>query len=380
MRITRVRATNFRAISEVDLELGPLTVVIGPNGAGKSTLLDVLHLFSGIESPDYFNNSFPRWGGYFATARYGAVDAALSIGVRVQNADTCLNYDVNFAGETSGCFVRSETLTRGDDDGKAAEQLLTRTDARVEFLAKDGKVQASRWQHGPQISLPALRANMPVADEFVATAKRTSLWQVHRFQPNQVVRAPQQLQPTRLPSPDGTNLFSAIYGLKTERRRTYADFLEALQRAVPELEELEFPLAGAGHVNMTWKQSNFSQPFYSNQLSDGVLRLVWLLTVLYSVPDDGLVLLDEPELSLHPQWLLLLVSLLRKTSARTNLVVATQSAELVRWLEPSELVIAELAESGTTFHRATDHPNLDKWLKDFSLSELWTMGELGGRR
>ena len=70
----------------------------------------------------------------------------------------------------------------------------------------------------------------------------------------------------------------------------------------------------------------------------------------------------------------------RKTSARTNILVATQSAELLRWLKPEELVIADATEVGTAFTPAISKPDLSKWLKDFTLSELWTMGELGGRR
>ncbi len=203
---------------------------------------------------------------------------------------------------------------------------------------------------------------------------------MHKFQPSAGVRAPQQLQPAAEPISDGSNLFSVLYVLKTERRAAFLELLATLQAAVPELEELEFPLAGAGHVNLTWKQSNYSQPFYSNQLSDGILRFLWLATILHTAPDDGLVMIDEPELSLHPQWLMLLVSLMRKTAARTNVLVATQSAELVRWLQPEELVIAQSGEYGTTFERASDRADLDRWLKDFTLAELWTMGELGGRR
>jgi predicted ATPase len=139
-------------------------------------------------------------------------------------------------------------------------------------------------------------------------------------------------------------------------------------------------VAGAGHVNLTWKQSNYKRPLYANQLSDGQLRILWLLAVIHSAQDDGLILLDEPELSLHPQWILLLISMLRQLSARTNVLVATQSAEFVRWLERDELLIADIDEEGTTFSWADQKVDLDKWLKDFTLSELWTMGELGGRR
>lgn len=119
---------------------------------------------------------------------------------------------------------------------------------------------------------------------------------------------------------------------------------------------------------------------WPNQLSDGTIRLLWLFTILLTVPDDGIVLIDEPEISLHPQWLMLLVSVMRKTAARTNVIVATQSAEFVRWVQPEELIIADLDEQGATFRRASDRKDLNEWLKDFSLSELWAMGELGGRR
>jgi predicted ATPase len=92
------------------------------------------------------------------------------------------------------------------------------------------------------------------------------------------------------------------------------------------------------------------------------------------------LLIDEPELSLHPEWVMILVAMLREASARCTVVVATQSVELVRWVDPKELVIADATESGVTFKRASEIPDLAKWLKEFSLSELWTMGQLGGRQ
>jgi predicted ATPase len=70
---------------------------------------------------------------------------------------------------------------------------------------------------------------------------------------------------------------------------------------------------------------------------------------------------------------------LRKATSKTNILVATQSSELVRWLKPEELVIANGTPEGTTFTPATSKPDLNRWLEDFTLSELWLMGELGGR-
>jgi len=385
MRITRIGAKNFRAIGLVDLELMPLTVLIGPNGVGKSSILEMLQVLSGLQKEGRLLESVARWGGYNATVFYGAREPRMSFAVSVSDASDRLDYHLELLGERGSFFVSAERLEKRRSDGH--DNLLVRNDSRVYmFRGEPGLPIASyspteeHINHGPESCLSGQRLVLPQIEILLAALRRTSLWQVHKFQPTDRVRAPQQLHPAKEPLPDGSNLFSVLYTMKTERRDSYLELLETLRLAVPELEELEFPLAGAGHVSLTWKQSDFTQVFYSNQLSDGILRFLWLATILFSVPDDGLVMIDEPELSLHPDWLALLVALLRKTSARTNVLVATQSAELLRWIEPSELVIPDVTETGTTFTPAAKKLDMNRWLKDFTLSELWTMGELGGRR
>jgi len=380
MRITRVRAENLRSLKQIDLELRPFTVVIGPNGAGKSSFLELVNLFAGAEEPANLINGLSRWGGYHATLRFGAGNATMKIGVTLSDDENKFDYDIELMGEGGHCFVRSENLSRTAQKQRARQDLLRREDANEHVYTKDGQFIQQRTNHGPSTDLGRLRVTIPDVEPVLSVLKRITLWPVHKFQPSDRVRGPQQLQPTKMPALDGSNLFSSLYAMKTEQRHSYNQLLESLRAAVPELEDLEFPLAGAGHVNMTWTQRNFDRPFYSNQLSDGTLRLLWLVTVLYTVPDDGLVLLDEPELSLHPQWLMLLVSILRKTSARTNVLVATQSAEFIRWVQPEELVIADMTEDGATFSRVNDRADLAQWLEDFTLAQLWTMGELGGRR
>ncbi len=375
MRVTRIRAENFRALRKIDLGLRPLSVVIGPNGAGKSSLLELLHLFAGLKHPAHFAESLAPWGGYAATVSYGASAQRMKLGITASDERQALDYDLGFLGEGAGFFVQSERAVQRKLPGGSPRELLTRTDATVTLCGSAGQVG-----HSSSTTLLAQRKHLPQVEPLLEAVERISLWKVHQFVPSAQVRAPQQLQPTRMPNPTGTNLFSALYALKTERRDDFRRLVEALQNAVPQLEEIEFPLAGAGHVNLTWRQKNYSQVFYSNQLSDGILRLLWLMTVLHTVPDDGLLMFDEPELSLHPQWLMLLISMFRKVSARTNVLVVTQSAELIRWLEPEELIIADTTDQGTELTCATDRKDLTKWLEDFTLAELWTMGELGGRR
>lgn len=378
MRITRIRAKNFRCLGDVDLELRPFTVVIGPNGAGKSSLLEAIRVLGSIhQGSGAFSDTFARYGGFRATVSYFASDPKMLLGITLGQPNAQVKYDVALMGEGAGYFVAWEKL----------EKLLPprfgleRDDTNGAYMGSQSPNTQFQIDHGPRFAFEVIS---PVPKELrgvFPVGQKTSMFQAYKFQPNERVRAPQQLQLSEVPSNEGTDLFSALYRMKTEQPGHYRDLMDVMRCAVPELEEIEYPVAGLGHVNLTWKQKNLpSKLFYAYQLSDGTLRLLWLMTVLHAVSDDGLVLIDEPELSLHPQWLMLLVSIMRKVSARTTLVVATQSAEFIRWVKPEELVIADMTESGARFSWASDRSDLSKWLEDFTLSELWTMGELGGRR
>jgi len=116
-----------------------------------------------------------------------------------------------------------------------------------------------------------------------------------------------------------------------------------------------------------------------HQLSEGTLRFLWLATLLQSPGLTALTLLDEPEVSLHPELLSLLADLLREASRRTQIIVATHSDRLIRFLRPKEVVLLDQTEDGMSSLTWADELDLEEWLKDYSLDELWRNGRLGAR-
>src|SRR5208282_483407 len=152
---------------------------------------------------------------------------------------------------------------------------------------------------------------------------------------------------------------------------------DSLRAAFPAFERLDFPPVAAGTLAMTWRDKNLSTPLYMHQLSEGTLRFLWLATLLQSPGLTALTLLDEPEVSLHPELLSLLADLLREASNRTQLIVATHSDRLIRFLEPKEILLMDSTEDGMSKLTWADELDLDKWLKDYSLDELWSNGRLG---
>lgn len=129
---------------------------------------------------------------------------------------------------------------------------------------------------------------------------------------------------------------------------------------------------------MTWKERAFTKPIFTHELSEGTLRFLWLVTLLQSPGLTEITLIDEPEVSLHPDMLRILVNLFREAALRTQLIIATQSERLVRFLKPSEVLVCDL-NNGQTQMRWADTLDLDQWLGDYALDELWRLGRIGGR-
>lgn len=116
-----------------------------------------------------------------------------------------------------------------------------------------------------------------------------------------------------------------------------------------------------------------------NELSEGTLRFLWLVSLLQSPTLSTVTMIDEPEVSLHPELLSLLADLMRAAATRTNLIIATHSDRFIRFLKPEEIVVMDLDENGCATTTWADSMDLENWLAEYSLDEVWRMGRMGGR-
>jgi len=188
-----------------------------------------------------------------------------------------------------------------------------------------------------------------------------------------VVRLPQSLTPSRRPGPNGQNLFSALYNLRATDPDIYGRIEELLEIGFSGFQGLEFPVVGAGQVTLAWDQAWFRESLYPNQLSEGTLRFLWLITILLSPDTPALILLDEPEVSMHPELLKLLAGVLQDAALRGQVLVATHSPDLIRWLEPGEVLVTEKDETGATQFIWADSLDLEAWLEEYTLRDLWPL-------
>jgi len=196
------------------------------------------------------------------------------------------------------------------------------------------------------------------------------------------MRASASIQDNQFLRPDGSNLPSFLYYLLQKESASYSLIRRTIQQVAPFFED--FALAPSNlnpeSIRLEWKHKNSDQFFDASSLSDGTLRFITLAT-LFLQPEKllpSLILVDEPELGLHPFAVQTLASLIRYASQHTQILVATQSSQLLDNFGPEDVLVADRVSGGTAITRL-DTGRLNSWLEDYSLGQLWEKNEFAGR-
>lgn len=380
-RFTQLFTKGFRRLQEVDIELRPLTVMIGVNGVGKSSVLEVLSLLSS-SAQGKFRERLGQMGGLGAVLTSGRADS-LTLGIEMSvDADAPLAYRIELAQRGPAYSITEELLTQQRNPNPPAfKHIESRGEDIRYFNPYGGGLTRPTWTHDPfESSLSQVPKMFQSSEELRQRLASATLYHVLNVDPKAPVRLPQTMQPAELPGANGETLVPCLYYLRETDPDRFEAIHDALAAAFPSsFERLEFPPVAAGTLALALRDRAFARSIYVHQLSEGTLRFLWLATLLQSPALPSLCMIDEPEVSLHPEMLSLLADLLREASTRGVIVVATHSDRLIRFLEPEEVLVVDMAEDGSAIPTWADQLDLDAWLKEFTLDEIWRMGRIGGR-
>ena len=357
-----ITVKGFKSIGCIErLELRAINLLIGANGSGKSNFIGVFSFLQAIRDK--------RLRDY--VGRAGGADRLLHFGSKRTDS---LTVHVSF---NNGVTQYKIELVATDADE------LNPTSEVVYFWNKE-------HERPHETSIRGYKGEAAIGDHSkggVAKYVRSHLgrWRLYHFHDtssSSPLKKPADLHDNSYLRPDGANLPAFLYYLRKKQETSYDLIRDSVELAAPFFEDFQLkPLAlNENKIRLEWRHRGSDAYFDASSLSDGSLRFIALATLLLQPAKlrPSVILLDEPELGLHPYAITLLASLVKQAAVDTQIVIATQSPLLLDHFEPEDVLVAERVNGHTEFSRL-DSERLKHWLEDYSLGQLWEKNELGGR-
>jgi predicted ATPase len=358
--LDHIEIRGFKSIRSVALALRPLNVLIGANGAGKSNFVSAFGLLNEIVERRL----------QVHVARSGGADALLHHGQKV-TPELALRlafgpngYQAILGPSSDGnlFFVREECWYNGPGHDRPFEINLG-TGAKETGLHEQAK------QHPGGIASHVL--------------EDLRSWKVYHFHDTSSAAKMKQsgdLGDNRELRTDASNLAAFLFLLQQKHEDHYQRIVETVKLVAPFFHDFALrpdPL-NEQKIRLEWSEAGSDAYFSGHALSDGTLRFICLATLLLQPVLPSTILIDEPELGLHPYAIQVLASLLRVASKRAQVIASTQSVSLVNQLEPDDLIVVDRRDGQSVFRRP-GRDEIAAWLDAYGLGDLWEKNLLGGR-
>jgi len=365
-RLVSMTLRGFKTIRDLtDFRPGSITVLIGPNGAGKSNLISFFRFLSwALAPPGQLQEHVARLGGASAILHDGPE--------KTREIEAYLKW-VTSRGENEYSFRLAY----------AAGDTFIYTDERYRFAPHDLS-QPATWTpldagHKEPALIQHAESGRKTAQTIQGLARKIVLHQFHNTSDTARIRQKWHIDESRWLKEDAGNLAPFLLRLQREEPRFYSRIVETVRSVIPFF--AEFVLEPEhDRVLLRWREKGSDYVFSAGQAPDGTLRLLALIALLQQPERDlpKVLILDEPELGLHPYAIEVLAGLIRAASKHVQVMLATQSVSLIDRFSPEDIVVVDRRERESSYRRlAADE--LQEWLAEYTLSELWEKNVIGGR-
>ncbi|OAV71600.1 cobalt transporter ATP-binding subunit [Bacteroidales bacterium Barb6] len=351
-----IEIKGYKSIKELHLDLKPINILIGANGAGKSNFISFFEFLKKA-----YDQQIKRF-----VAINGGVDKFLHNGRKETEQLSCrLSFD----------------------EGKYTYDFSLENDTSSSFFLSDEKVSAKE-EHcthfacvGVGEELGIKQSTNPVANEVKEYLKGLKVYHFHETGPKSPFNTDARINDNRILSSHGENLAAVLYRLQRYDPIIYQRIVKTIQSIAPYF--LDFDLEpnaeGSEYIRLAWR-SKYNEILYgATDLSDGTLRFIALATLFLPSNLPSVIIIDEPELGLHPFAVSKLGGMIRSAAGKgTQVIAATQSADLVDCFEPEDIITIDNMNGASRFERL-DSKELDIWLEDYTVGSLWRQNMLMNR-
>lgn len=345
-----------------EIELQALNVLIGPNGSGKSNFIEAFKILKAIPS----NLMAPIRQG-------GGVNEFLWKGVKDNIPTAKLEVILDNAGQD---FTYQLQFTSVNQQFEILTEVIAQIEITKEYrLASNQSVIAK----GLNPKAPGVQGLFVNQEQFYLKNQFSEIGLYRNWHLGQgsELRKPQQTDLPEHPlEEDGSNIGLVLNNLQYQLPSQ--QILEQFQKFYPNAEELNIKIYG-NTIQIFIREKGLNQPIAAPRLSDGTLHYLFLMALLLDPNPPPLLCIEEPELGLHPDILPTIAEMLIDASQRTQLIVTTHSDILISALPPESVLVCERDEKGSHLHRLNTS-ELKQWLENYTVGDLWLMGEIGGRQ
>lgn len=357
-KLDKIIIKGYKSISDTKLELTNLNVLVGCNGAGKSNFISFFKLLNNV-----IENSLDNF-----VAKSGGGNSFFHFGVKTTSE---IYADLYFGPN------RYEVAFQNTDDDKL---FFSKESAQFkkDYGANAGEYYKAFSTSGHQKT--KLLSNKADVTQYVKESMES--WIVYHFHDTSSsakVKLTCDINDNSFLRHDASNLAAFLYLLKEKYPNNYQAIVKTVQLVAPYFEDFILRINPLyDNIRLEWKEKNSSAYFNANSFSDGTLRFICLATVLLQPTPPTTIIIDEPELGLHPYAINVLGSLIRKSKTNNQLIISTQSIPLINEFSVNDIITVERKNNASIFCRHNEK-DLTEWLDSYSVGELWEKNILGGR-
>lgn len=350
--LNKIRIKGYKSIRDWELDLQSINILIGSNGVGKSNFISFFGFINAIYEQRL--QSFSRQNGADRLLHYGRkqtdrIEGYLKFGsnaysVELQSTDDNTLY---IASEISHYSSRGDTYPKTNI---------------LESTIKDSPYERDKY----------LR-------EYIQCYK---IYHFHDTEKGSPLRSKAKVDDNRSLSTNGGNLPAFLYALQQKSPKTLKRIELTIRSVMPYFErfDLQPSVLDSSQIGLVWsEQDNHNKYFDANDLSDGSLRFIALAALLLQPELPKMIIIDEPELGLHPVAIAKLAGMIKSAAERgCQIIVSTQSVNLINYFNPEDVITVDRREGQSVFERL-NREQLQRWLDDYSLGELWVKSVINGQ-
>jgi len=352
-QLSQIKIKGFKSIEACELKLKALNVFIGCNGAGKSNFINFFQMARQIISEN-LQTYVSKQGGPDALLSFGRKKTRqIQTEIHFNNYRYCFSLEptldnrMMFTDESFWNTSCTKYFRKGHFESNVLEKARTKAD--ISILS-----EIKKW----------------CGHHFHDTSDTSPIKQLNRINDNMYLRS------------DARNLAAYLYFLETKYKMHYQRIVKTVRLVAPFFKDFHLRPSAQNEdfIELEWFENGDDIPFKAHRLSDGTLRFICLATIFLS-PEEiqpETIFVDEPELGLHPFAIVLLASLIHSVSKTKQVIVSTQSVDLLNEFDPQNVIVIDRKDNQSTFTHLCEQ-ELSMWLEDYSLGELWQKNILGGR-